>query len=167
LSLHNARISFFLRDYDRAMAQFASMLELYPNHAVAHEYFGDVCEKKGNEHEAITQWCAALNLGGQPEHARVLEQVFASAGFDAALRALAQRRLDDLDGQRERGEYVPAAHYVFAHVRRGSIDEALAWLPRMLEEPNWFALQVRVNPILDPLRAHPRFEQVMAELAPR
>src|SRR5438105_1749392 len=147
-NLHHGTILFFSRDYDRAVAQLAKTLELFPHYAAAHESFGNVCAKKGMEHEAITQWCAALNLGGQAKHAQTLEQVFASAGFDEAVRTLAQQQLDELDDKRRRGEYVPAAHYVYAHVRRGNIDEAFAWLPKMLSEPNWFALQFRVNPML-------------------
>ena len=162
LHLHHGRVIFLMRDYDRAVAQFARMLELYPDYAAAHEYFGDACEMKGMEHEAITQWAAALALSGQTEHARVLEQVFASAGFEAAKRTLAERQLEDLDRKRANGSYVPAAHYVFAHVRRGNLEAAFEWLPKMVEEPNWFALHLRVNPILDPLRQDPRFEKIAA-----
>jgi adenylate cyclase len=163
--LHRGVIFFFFRDYDRAVAELARTLELYPDYAAAHQYFGDVCSKKGLQHEAITQWCAALNLGGQAEHAQTLEQVFASAGFDEAVRTLAQRQLDELDDKQRRGLYVPAAHYVYTHVRRGNIDEAFAWLPKMLSEPNWFALQFRVNPMLDPLRSDARFDKIVTALA--
>jgi adenylate cyclase len=165
LNLHYGRAVFLMHDYDRAIAHFAKMLEMYPDYAAAHEYFGDACEQKGMTHEAITQWTAALALTGQTEHARVLEQVFASAGFDAAKRTLAGRQLEDLERKRTRGAYVPAADYVFAHVRRGNLDDAFAWLPKMVAEPNWFALQLRINPILDPLRGDPRFEKIAASLA--
>jgi len=37
-------------------------------------------------------------------------------------------------------------------------------LPKMIEEPNWFALQLRVNPLLDPLRSDSRFEKMIAPL---
>jgi tetratricopeptide (TPR) repeat protein len=167
LHLHYGRVVFLMRDYDRAVAQFARMLELYPDYAAAHEYFGDACEQKGMTHEAITQWTAALALSGQTEHARTLEQVFATAGFEAAKRTLAQRQLEDLERKHARGGYVPAAHYVLAHVRRGNLEDAFAWLPKMVEEPNWFALQLRVNPILDPLRDDPRFEKALAALVLR
>ena len=80
------------------------------------------------------------------------------------MRTLAQRQLEDLDRKRASGGYVPAAHYVFAHLRRGSLDDAFAWLPKMVEEPNWFALQLRVNPILDPLRGDPRFDKILESL---
>jgi tetratricopeptide (TPR) repeat protein len=164
LNLHYGRSLFFMREYDKAIAQFAKMLEMDPNYAAAHEYFGDVCEQKGMENEAVTHWAAALALGGQAEHAQVLEQAFASAGFEAAKRALAERQLEDFERKRAGGGYVPAAHYVFAHVRRGELNEAFGWLPKMVAEPNWFALQLPVNPTLDPLRADPRFDPVAAAL---
>jgi adenylate cyclase len=163
-NLHFGTMLFWSRDYDRAAAQVAKTLELFPDYAAAHELFGHVCAKKGMEHEAVTQWCAALNLNGQAENARVLEQVFASAGFEAAVRTLAQRQLEELERKSARGEYVAAAHYVFAHVRVENLDEAFVWLPKMVEEPNWFALQLGVNPILDPLRKDPRFEKIVGSL---
>jgi adenylate cyclase len=159
-NVHYGNILFFAREYDRAAAQLAKTLELFPAYAAAHEAFGNVCAKKGMQHEAITQWCAGLNLNGRQEEARLLEQVFAAAGFDAAVRTLAERQLEDLDRKSARGEYVAAAHYVFAHVWRGQFEEAFAWLPKMAAEPDWFALQMRVNPILDPLRDDPRFEKI-------
>src|SRR5205823_207932 len=83
-------------------------------------------------------------------NARVLEQTFKTAGFDAAVRTLGERQLEELDARRARGEYVAPAHYVFAHVKRGNLEGALAWLPKMAEEPDWFALQMRVIPMLAP-----------------
>jgi tetratricopeptide (TPR) repeat protein len=59
LNLHYPWIFFFLRDYDRAINEFAKTLELHPGYAAAHEYFGDACEKKGMTSEAITQWTAS------------------------------------------------------------------------------------------------------------
>jgi TolB-like protein/Tfp pilus assembly protein PilF len=163
-NVHFGTVLFFAREYDRAAAQFAKTLDLYPDNAAAHQYFGEVCAKKGMVHEAITQWCAALNLTGRGEDARVLEQVFATSGFDAAMRTLAERQLEALDRRRAHGEYVAPAHYLFAHVRRGNLEEALACLPEVTKEPDWFALQLPVNPILDPLRNDSRFLKILESL---
>ena len=160
-NLHYGTLLFFSRQYDRAAAQLAKTLDLYPDNAAAHEYFGNVCAKRGMLHEAITHWCSALNLNGRSEDARVLEQTFKTAGFDAAVRTLGERQLEELDAKRARGEYVAAAHYVFTHLKRGNLEDALALLPKMAEEPDWFALQIRVNPILDPLRNDPRFGEIL------
>ena len=91
----------------------------------------------------------------------LVEETFKKSGFDAAVRTLGEKQLQDLDSKRARGEYVAAANYVFANIRRGNIDEAFKWLPQMIDELNWFALQVRVNPVLDPLRGDPRFEKIV------
>src|SRR6266704_3055817 len=164
LHLFAGRILFFLRDYDGAIAYFTTTLELQPTNAVAHEHFGDACERKGMLHEAITQWCASLTLGGQPEQAQFLEQAFAASGFDAAVRALAQRQLQHLNERSARGEYVPAWNYLTAYLRLGDKEQALVWLAKTVEERNWFALESRVTPILDPLRSDPRFDQILAVL---
>jgi adenylate cyclase len=164
-NVHYGTVLFFSRQYDRAAAQLAKTLDLYPDNAAAHEYFGNVCAKRGMSHEAITHWCSALNLNGRSEDARVLEQTFKAAGFDAAVRTLGERQLEELDAKRARGEYVAAAHYVFVHIKRGNLEDALALLPKMAEEPNWFALQLKVNPMLDPLRKDPRFASITASLA--
>jgi adenylate cyclase len=164
-NVHYGTVLFFSRQYDRAAAQLAKTLDLYPDNAAAHEYFGNVCAKRGMSHEAITHWCSALNLNGRSEDARVLEQTFKAAGFDAAVRTLGERQLEELDAKRARGEYVAAAHYVFVHIKRGNLEDALALLPKMAEEPNWFALQLKVNPMLDPLRNDPRFASITASLA--
>src|SRR5437764_6362775 len=143
LNLHRGRLFFFLRDYDRAIKEFAKTLELHPGYPTAHEWFGDACEKKGMAHEAITQWCSALTLNGEPEHARILEQTYAISGFDAALRALAQKQLQRLDERTAQGDYVPAWHYLMACVRLGDNEQAFAWLAKTVEERNWFPFQVR------------------------
>ena len=164
-NVHYGTLLFFSRQYDRAAAQLAKTLDLYPDNAAAHQLFGDVCANRNMQHEAITQWCAALNLNGRSEDARVLEQTFKTAGFDAAVRTLGERQLEELDARRARGEYVAAAHYVFAYIKRGNLEDALALLPKMAEEPDWFALQIRVNPILDPLRNDPRFDKIAGSVA--
>jgi hypothetical protein len=48
-----------------------------------------------------------------------------------------------------------------AYVRLGDNEQAFAWLAKTAEERNWFALELRVNPILDPLRDDPRFVDLM------
>ena len=163
-NVHYGTLLFWSRDYDRAAAQLAKTLDLYPGNAAAHEYFGDVCAKRGMAHEAITHWCSALNLNGRSEDARVLEQTFKAAGFDAAVRTLGERQLEELDAKRAHGEYVAAAHYVFVHIKRGKLEDALALSPKMAEESDWFALAMRVNPLLDPLRSDPRFETLVQKI---
>ena len=59
-----------------------------------------------------------------------------------------------------RGNYIPAWNYAIAHMRQGDLDQALSFVAKAAEEPNWFALQLQINPMLDPLRGDPRFSAI-------
>ena len=155
-NLDRAKIFFFIHQHDRAIDQFHKTLELYPDLAAAHEWLGYVCEKKGMQKEAVAEWGMALNSCGQGEDTLVLERAYAAAGFEAAVRALAQKRLERLNARKERGDYVPAADYLAAYVRLGDKDQALAWLARAAQERNRPALEIKVNPLLDHVRQRER-----------
>ncbi len=165
-NLDRAKIFFFIHQHDRAIDQFRKTLELYPDLAAAHEWLGYVYEKKGMQKEAIAEWGKALNLSGQGEDALILEQAYAVVDFEAAVRALAQKRIERLNARKEHGEYVSAADYAVAYVRLGDKEQAFAWLAKAVEERNRLALEIRVNPLLDDLRSDPRFEKLAKQIMP-
>jgi TolB-like protein/class 3 adenylate cyclase len=162
LHLHAGRIFYFLRDYENSIKRYQTTLELQPGSPAAHEYFGDACAAKGDTHEAITQWGAALRLTRRAPLANILEETFNTSGFDAAVRALGKKQREALEEKSARGEYFPAWDYMIACLRLGDYDQAMAWLPKVIAEPNWFGLQLKVHPMLDPLRADPRFHQILS-----
>jgi serine/threonine-protein kinase len=160
-SLSQARILFFIRQYDRAIDQFRKTLELEPNFALAHEWLGDGYEQKGMHKEAIAEWGKALTLSGEGEQASLLERTYAASGFETAVRALAQKKLERLNEKTGRGEYVPAAEYVMAYLRLGDKEKVFGWLAKAVEERNRFALEFKFNPIFDSLRSDPRFAELL------
>ncbi len=158
------RIFFFMRQHDRAIEQFRKTLEIDPNYAAAHEGLGDAYEQKRMLPEAIAEWSKALRLSGEGEQATTLERTYAASGFEAAMRASAERKLQGLEKRARDGGYVAAVHYVTAYMRMGDKEQAFAWLAKAVEERNRFALEFRVNPIFDPLRSDPRFDAVIARV---
>jgi serine/threonine-protein kinase len=155
------RILFFMRQHDRAIDQFRKTLELDPNYVPAYESLGDAYEQKGMQREAVAEWSKALTLRGAGEQASILERAYAASGFEAAVRALAQKKLERLNEKTGRGEYVPASEYVMAYLRLGDKEKVFGWLAKAVEENYGFALEVKVNPIYDKLRDDPRFQGLM------
>jgi len=49
----------------------------------------------------------------------------------------------------------------------GDNEQAFAWLAKAAEERNWFAFQIKVNPILDRLRSDPRFSEILDTVTPK
>jgi len=165
-NLNWARILFFIRQYDRAIEQFRTTVELDPNYALPHEWFGYAYEKKRMHKEAIAEWSTALTLSGASELAVILNRSYAASGFDAAVRALAQERLEALNKRTARGEYVPAVEYALAYDRADDKEQAFAWLAKAVAERNRFALEFKINPLFDALRNDPRFQKLCEEKQP-
>src|SRR5438132_1693213 len=160
-------LHFFTRQYDAALKQFRKTLELDSNLPMLHEYLGYTYEKKQMHKEAIAEWSKGLRLIGADEDASLLERTYTESGFDAALRALAQKRLETFKEKTGRGEYVPAHEYVVAYMRLDDKEQAFAWLAKAFAERNRFAFEITVNPIFDSLRSDPRFEKIVTSLAPK
>jgi hypothetical protein len=80
------------------------------------------------------------------------------------VHALAQKQLEQLQQKSARGDHVPAYHYMMANMRLGDTEQAFFWMTKTVDERTWFALQLGVNPLLDPLRNDPRFAKTIALL---
>ena len=154
-------LRFFMRQYDTAIEQYCKTLELDPNLPFAHESLGDAYEKKGMQKEAIAEWVNALTLTGEKEEAAMLQQTYATSGFDAAVRKSAEKKLEGLNAKIARGEYVPAAEFVKICIRSGDKEQAFVWLAKAVQERNRLAWELKINPLFDPLRSDPRFEALV------
>ena len=155
---------YFARHHDEAVRQYSEALELDPNDALLHEELGDVYEQMGRHQESIAQWQKALSLAGDAGLAALVAQLYAEAGFVAALQALAQRRLELLNERVSKGEYVPAAHFARAYLRLGETEQAFQWLERASDERNALALLMKSDPFYDRLRSHPRFAAILKSM---
>jgi adenylate cyclase len=161
----SGKLRFFMRQYDTSIEQYRKTLELDPNLPFAHEGLGDAYEKKGMRKEAIAEWVNALTLTGENEEASLLQQTYATSGFEAAIRKSAEKELEGLNAKVARGEYVPAAEFVRIYVQLGENEQAFAWLGKAVQERNRLAWEFKVNPLFDPLRSDPRFEALVTSLA--
>ncbi len=160
----SGKLRFFMRQYDTAIEQYRKTLELDPNLPFTHESLGDAYEKKGMQKEAVAEWVNALTLTGEKEEAAILQQTYATSGFDAAVRKSAEKKLAGLNAKVARGEYVPAAEFVQICVRSGDKEQAFVWLAKAVQERNRLAWEIKINPLFDPLRSDPRFEALMQKV---
>jgi tetratricopeptide (TPR) repeat protein len=152
---------YYARRYDEAIRQYHDALELDPHNPMVHDHLGDAYEQKGLHSEAVAEWEKALTLTGDDKLAAILHDSYARGGFSAALRAVAEKRLEHLNDRSERGEYVPTIEYARAYVRLGDKEQALLWLGKAFEERNMFPLYFSSDPFYDGLRSDPHFEDLI------
>jgi hypothetical protein len=90
----------------------------------------------------------------------------AGLGVVAAARGRveeAQAALADLEAE-TRTRYVSPVAFVMVHAALGQADPAFAWLDRAFDERRGWLAYLNVEPLLDPLRADPRFRRLQERM---
>jgi serine/threonine-protein kinase len=161
LSLHRnlwqGRVFYWLGWYEKAIEQYFRTLDLDGNFALAHKWLGAAYEQTGQHVEAIGEWSRALVLQGSGDLAALVDDTFAAAGFEAAVRTLALRRLERLNERKQRGDYVPAMAFVTLYLRLGDREQTTAWLAKAVRERNRPVLEISVDPRYECLRRDPNW----------
>jgi tetratricopeptide (TPR) repeat protein len=150
------------RRYDEAIAQCRKTVEIDSHFYLARYYLAEGLQLKGKLTEAIVEYRAAVDLNDDPLALAFLGQAYARAGQ----RKKAQEILERLT-EEAKSRYVSG--YSFALVRLGLGDkeaamDALEQAYRNGEGADIYI--IRVDPFLDDLRDHPRFEALAEKIVP-
>ena len=151
---------YFAKRYNEAIGQYRQALELDPKDALVHEWLGDAYQRVGDERGALAEWRTALTLRGDAAVANRISEISATRGFAAAVRALAQSKLERCIRQKNRGEFVPAIDYARAYISLNQAEKAIEWLEKASRERNRFVFFLNTDPFYDPLRGDARFDAI-------
>jgi eukaryotic-like serine/threonine-protein kinase len=151
---------YFARRYNEAIGEYRKALELDPKDALVHELLGDACQRVGDERAALAEWRTALTLRGDAAVAKRISEISATRGFAAAVRALAQNKLERCIRQKNRGEFVPAIDYARAYFSLNQAEKGMQWLERAYHEQNRFVFFLNADPFYDALREDARFDAI-------
>jgi hypothetical protein len=66
--------------------------------------------------------------------------------------------------EKMRSDYVSPVELATLHIALGNHDDALDWMDRAFEERRGWMAYLDVHPIVDPVRAHPRFGELITKL---
>jgi len=135
------------------------MDETYPG---AQHLLGSIAFVTGSYEEAIRRYQRAVALSGEKL------PVWTSAHLGCAYtrsgnRAEALRIADQLGSASNRTYVTP---YALAYLQGclGNTDQAFRWLDKAYEERNPMLAFLKVDPILDPLRSDPRFQELVRKM---
>ncbi len=148
---------YYARQYDRAIEHYRKTLEMDANFGHAHFCLGWAYEQKGLHEEAIAELQKASELSGR------------SIGIMAALgRALAvagrRREAQEILGELEeisKQQYVFPYDMAIVYAGLGEPDQAFEWLGKAFAERDVGVIWIKVDPMLDSLRADVRFVDLL------
>jgi tetratricopeptide (TPR) repeat protein len=116
--------------------------------------------QKGMYEEAITEYQKALDLSGSRP------RIVAELGYIYAVsrkRSEAQKALEELKELSER-RYVSSFYMALIYMGLGEKDQAFALFERAYEERSPRLIELKVDPIFDPLRSDQRFAELMRKV---
>jgi tetratricopeptide (TPR) repeat protein len=148
------------RDYDSSLEQAQLILAIDPNYPTAHVLIGVTRCAQRKFDEAIPElrkcvelsnrapvWLGWLGLG-----VALSGDVSEACALLAQLRAAAEQT------------YIPASSFAWIYLGLGELDEAFAWLNRAIDERDPMMTPIRSYPFLDPIRADPRFVELLGKM---
>jgi DNA-binding winged helix-turn-helix (wHTH) protein/tetratricopeptide (TPR) repeat protein len=149
---------YLVRDQAREHAQAQRTLELDPHHFVGHWSMGLAHQSAGRFQEAVAAHREAVRLG---EGAGFLKAVLARSLALAGAPDEAREQLEGLEGG-----YVSSFQRATVHLALGETERALDRLEAASEERDPWLVWLMVDPMLDPVRGHPRFTRLERRVRP-
>jgi len=151
---------YYARQPDAALEQLRRALAMNPTAEENHRLLGLAYVQKEMYDEAAAAFREAIVSSESPALATAgLGQVAALRGRTREARGI----LDELYSA-GREHYISPVAYVMLHVSLGDIDSAFEWLERAYADRRGWLAYLRVEPMLDPLRADPRFARLLGRM---
>lgn len=145
---------------DLSIEQLRKTLEIDPNFAHAHFHLGLTQLRKGAFAEAIAEFQKASNLSPNvTDYKGGLGYAYARADE----RSEARKLLDELK-DRSKQKYVSWFYIAAVYSGLGEKDQAFASLDRAYQQHEQGFVVVRREPMFDPLRADPRYGDLLRRL---
>ena len=153
---------YYLREYERAIGQLEKTLDLDPAHAQMHLYLGRSYLGARRLDEAVKVLERGTVLPAADIRMRgILGYAYAIMGKHAD----AHRLLDQIDvGSKPRYPSLGLFSATFVHVGLDQYDQALDGLERLCAERCTLLHWPKVDPLYDPLRSNPRFENILRRM---
>ncbi len=152
---------FLARDYDGAIDEGLSALDLDPNNAIAYNGLGQVYALKGMQKEALAQFGKSRKLmGGNPTVDANIQARIAFAYAVAGQKTEALKIAKEISRPQGGTSYNIACIYAAL----GENDRAFEYLESAFFARSPEIVMLKVDPCLDNLRSDPRFQDLLARI---
>jgi tetratricopeptide (TPR) repeat protein len=154
-----AWVFYLKRDYDQSMEQAKAAVELAPSLWLGHLQLGLAYEKKGDFARALQELEETRRMDDNPGVLEMLAGTYAAAG-----RPDEARRITEEMVKRSQKRYVCAYEVATTYAGLKDRESAFLWLRKSLDERADCSPWIAADPKLDPLRADPRFQDLLRRL---
>lgn len=136
---------------EESIQQFKKTIAMDPTFPWTHNFLSRIYRWNGNYAASVEERATSLELDGNPEGAKQVRESFAVGGWDGFQHLLRQNN----SGVMSRGE--------FDAVEKETTIEKLT---QLATEGSFWLFLIKTDPMFDPLRADPRFQELVKKFDP-
>jgi serine/threonine-protein kinase len=149
---------YYARRWDQAVYHFERGITMNPNAEETYRMWGLTLAVAGRLDDAIAMLEETASM---PEAGTYTQASFGYALGRAGRVAEARAIHDTLLARVANGEYVSPVAFATIAIGLGDIEQAIDWAERAFEDRRGWLVYLGVNPVVDPMRGHPRFEALV------
>jgi pentatricopeptide repeat protein len=160
INRHVGMVFYFARQYDRAVAQFRTTIDMDPTFRAAYSGLMYAYLQQGKYSEALDICQQMLRLWGRDPW------ILWDLGYASAVSGHHDQARQVLAELHERAQHVYVRPLAFAWVSIGleQKDQAFAWLEKAYEEHEPYLTLLHADPVYDSLRSDPRFTMLLQKI---
>ena len=151
---------YFKREYESAVQECKKAIELNPNYFMLHFFLARAYARMGMTAEAI----AELKSKGAAAGEVLLVDAALGLAYGSAGKKGQTEKIVEAFKAAAKKRYVPASYFGMLYAGMGDQAEALAWMEKAYQERADGLTWINVDPMLDPLRKHPRFQELVKRM---
>jgi len=152
---------YYAKRWDQATYHFERGIAMNPNAEETYRMWGLTLAVAGRLDEAVQ---ILTETDQMPAAGTYTRASFGYALARSGRRTEAQAIHDDLAARVAEGQYVSPVAFATILIGLGDADGALDWMERAYDDRRGWMVYLNVNPILDPLRGHPRFAALVERM---
>jgi len=152
---------YYAKRWDQATYHFERGIAMNPNAEETYRMWGLTLAVAGRLDEAVQ---ILTETDQMPAAGTYTRASFGYALARSGRRTEAQAIHDNLAARVAEGQYVSPVAFATILIGLGDADGALDWMERAYDDRRGWMVYLNVNPILDPLRGHPRFAALVERM---
>jgi len=150
----------YARRYDQARYHLERAIAMNPNAEETYRMLGLTLALEGQMDEALRVLRETVAMPDSGTYSRAtLAYVLGRTGQEAEARSI----LAELEATAAT-EYVSPVAFATIFIGLGDYDRALDWAEKAVDARRGWVAYLNVNPILDPMRRHPKFEMLVKRM---
>lgn len=151
---------YYSRDFEGALEKIQEAIELDANFIQAYLALGLTYIQLGMHTEATGVFEKTVELtSGYPITIALLGHVYGLSGKKTAAKSMLDR-LNAIAAD----QYIAPLYFALIYLGLGEINRTMDWIEKAYQERSGYLVYLKIDPIVDPLRANPRFQALLKKM---